>query len=906
MNAESNGYMDFKRIWVAAWLAACLSAFGAEGDAALPGQFAQAAAKVQRSETTQGLAKAGRIHASHSRSFRLEPPSADLAELLLGRSFKGMPLKVGFGRDMAGLTSNLETASALEWERRPAGALVAAVDVSSTSAASLRAAIRVENLPATALLRVQAPGSDEIFEVSGEDINAALARNLEAGEKGPDARLYWSPLIEGDAMSIEVQLAPGTDPLDLRISIPQLSHLVTSAAKDFTVVEKSSSSCEIDAMCSVSTWGSQMNAVARMVFSSGGGTYICTGTLLADQDSAGSTPYFLSANHCISTQTSASSLTTYWFYRSSACNSTTIGPYKQLAGGAALLYASTETDTSFMRLNATPPAGAVYAGWFAGATPGVGTLATALHHPQGDWLKISNGRVNGYLTCAAPTSNGFTCDSASSSGSTFYDIGWTTGITEPGSSGSGLFRSDGVLIGQLYGGSGDCTTPGDDVYGRFDVAYNASLKSWLSGQTLSVAKSGTGSGSVTSAPAGINCGTTCSASFTTGTSVTLSAAPVSGSVFAGWSGACTGTGSCVVAMSSAKSVTASFAIGTATLSVSTSGSGVVTSIPAGINCGSTCSASFNLGTTVTLSAVPAVNMAFTGWSGSCSGVGSCIVTMSGARAVTASFATIPSSTPITATLSNMSTRGQVLTGNDVMIAGFVIGGAGSKTVAIVATGPSLAAYGIANPLANPTLTLVRSSDQAIIATNDNWGSAANAAQIQASGFAPPSSLEPAILMNLAPGAYTAVVSGAGGGTGTALVAVYEVDHPEVPLVNVSTRGQVLTGNDVMIGGFVIQGSGAQTVVVTAKGPSLAAYGITNALANPTLTLVRSSDQTVLATNDNWGSAPNAAQIQASGFAPSNPLEPAILIMLPPGAYTAILSGAGGGTGTGIVAVYATQ
>jgi hypothetical protein len=109
-----------------------------------------------------------------------------------------------------------------------------------------------------------------------------------------------------------------------------------------------------------------------------------------------------------------------------------------------------------------------------------------------------------------------------------------------------------------------------------------------------------------------------------------------------------------------------------------------------------------------------------------------------------------------------------------MIAGFFIQGNEPKTVAIVGTGPSLAAYGIANPLANPTLTLVRSSDQAVIATNDNWGSAANASQIQASGFAPPNSLEPAILVTLQPGAYTAILSGAGGGTGTGIVAVYAV------------------------------------------------------------------------------------------------------------------------------------
>jgi len=201
------------------------------------------------------------------------------------------------------------------------------------------------------------------------------------------------------------------------------------------------------------------------------------------------------------------------------------------------------------------------------------------------------------------------------------------------------------------------------------------------------------------------------------------------------------------------------------------------------------------------------------------------------------------------------------------------------------------------------LTLVRSSDQAVLASIDNWQDAPNAAQLQAAGFAPPNSLEAALLVNLPPGAYTAVVQGAGGGTGVAVAAVYEVGGAEVPLANISTRGMVLTGNDVMIGGFVIQGHGPQQVAIVATGPSLAAFGIANPLANPTLTLVRSSDQAVLASIDNWQDAPNAAQLQAAGFAPSNSLEAAILATLPPGAYTAVVQGVGGGTGVAVVGVY---
>jgi len=177
------------------------------------------------------------------------------------------------------------------------------------------------------------------------------------------------------------------------------------------------------------------------------------------------------------------------------------------------------------------------------------------------------------------------------------------------------------------------------------------------------------------------------------------------------------------------------------------------------------------------------------------------------------------------------------------------------------------------------------------------------AQIRASGFAPSNSLESAILITLAPGAYTALVSGAGGVTGVGLVEVYEVDRPDVPLINVSTRGQVSTGGDVMIGGFVIQGEGSQTVVVTAKGPSLGDFGVANFLANPTLTLVRASDGAVVASNDDWSRGANSAQITASGFAPSKGVESAVLVTLEPGAYTAVVSGVSGATGVALVEVY---
>jgi hypothetical protein len=160
---------------------------------------------------------------------------------------------------------------------------------------------------------------------------------------------------------------------------------------------------------------------------------------------------------------------------------------------------------------------------------------------------------------------------------------------------------------------------------------------------FTVSRTGSGTGTVTSSPAGINCGATCSTTaFTLGNTVTLTATPGSFSTFAGWSGACSGTGSCVVPIDGAKSVTATFTPQTFALTVSKTGTGtgVVASSPAGINCGATCSTSFNGGTSVTLTQTPGVSSTFTGWSGACSGSGSCVLTMSAARSVTAAFGSI--------------------------------------------------------------------------------------------------------------------------------------------------------------------------------------------------------------------------------------------------------------------------
>ncbi|MBK7660146.1 MAG: hypothetical protein IPJ28_13840 [Betaproteobacteria bacterium] len=338
---------------------------------------------------------------------------------------------------------------------------------------------------------------------------------------------------------------------------------------------------------------------------------------------------------------------------------------------------------------------------------------------------------------------------------------------------------------------------------------------------------------------------------------------------------------------------------TLTVAKAGAGAGTVTSSPVGVNCGATCSALFPFNTVVTLTATPNAGNSFTGWTGNaaCAGTGTCTVTMNAAQSVTANFAA--GNAGATPRLGNISTRMQVLTGNDVLIGGFIIGGTLPKTVVVRARGPSLVPFGIANALSDPVLQLV--SGQTVLATNDDWQDAANAATLQGSGFAPSSVLESAIYTTLAPGAYTAIVTGFQNATGVGIIEVFEVDNPASPLANISTRGQVLTGNDVMIGGFIISGSSPQTVVIRARGPSLIPFGIPNALANPVLQLF--SGATQLAMNDNWQSDPSAAAVQAAGFAPASTLEAAMRVTLAPGAYTVIVTGAGGGTGVGIVEVF---
>ncbi|MEP6699068.1 MAG: matrixin family metalloprotease [Verrucomicrobiota bacterium] len=251
-------------------------------------------------------------------------------------------------------------------------------------------------------------------------------------------------------------------------------------------------------------------------------------------------------------------------------------------------------------------------------------------------------------------------------------------------------------------------------------------------------------------------------------------------------------------------------------------------------------------------------------------------------------------------LANISTRLRVGVGDSVLIGGFIISGTVAKQVIFRATGPSLAGAGIAGALADPTLE-VRDSTGALIASNDNWQTSAQASQIASSGLAPTNSLESAIIATLAPGSYTAIVQGRNSSTGVGLVEGYEIGTEAAKLANIATRGRVGTGDDVLIGGIIISGSTSKSVLIRAIGPSLANY-INGALLDPVLEL-RNSSGSVVATSDNWNTSSQYSQIVASGLAPADSRESAIAATLSPGSYTAIVNGAANTTGVALVEVY---
>ena len=382
-------------------------------------------------------------------------------------SSHGGPTRIGIAR-RASAESDAPAVAALHWVAAPGGT-VARLELHSRDALALRVGLRPDVLDDRVELRFagsDAPGR-VVAAMSGREINAL---------RGADG-VFWTPSTDGETQLIEIFRPDAVPSGAVQVATPMLSHLVTNSRNDFKMIEKigESGSCNVDTSCRIAELGPRFvdakNAVAHMQYVRGGSTYICTGTLLADTDPATQVPYFYTANHCFATGTGApvasqmqevaSTLNTFWNYEATSCSSGVATPRTQLSGGAAYLYSDSGTDAMLLRLNDAAPPGAFFAGWTAAPLQG-GSAVLAIHHPRGDAKKVSSG------------------EHVSSSG-TLHRVGWRSGTTEGGSSGSALFTLGAAgyeLRGGLYGGAASCANAASfsnpsnrDEYSRFDVVF---------------------------------------------------------------------------------------------------------------------------------------------------------------------------------------------------------------------------------------------------------------------------------------------------------------------------------------------------------------------------------------------------------------------------------------------------
>ncbi len=386
------------------------------------------------------------------------------------RQRKGV--QIGMARKLATEGATTAASPVLQW-RTVSGGAVARARISSPDALAVRVGLQVKQLHPDVELRFA--GSDAPGDVV-EVITAGRAQSL-ADAQG----IYWSPSTDGQTQWIEIYRPAHVVASRARLSAPQIAHLIANSRNDFKIVEKigESGSCNVDAVCRVAELGERysraLRSVAHMQFvtqdSSGqSGVYICTGTLLNDTNQATQTPYFYSAHHCISTQAEASTLNTFWGYEATTCGGGVAAATRRLSGGATYLYSDANTDALLLRLNDAAPAGVEFSGWDSAAIP-ASSAVLAIHHPRGDVKKVSSGQ---HIPAASDAwENG---------------VGWSSGTTEGGSSGSALFTlaSDGYrLRGGLHGGNASCANSGNlsntqnrDYYSRFDVVF-PSISKWL-------------------------------------------------------------------------------------------------------------------------------------------------------------------------------------------------------------------------------------------------------------------------------------------------------------------------------------------------------------------------------------------------------------------------------------------
>lgn len=385
-------------------------------------------------------------------------------------------LQIGINREIRDELPGMSN-PVLEWTNASGGGKLAKLVVSSPGAKALRVGLNVRALPAGAELRFA--GSADLQKATG------MATAEEIRKLRRDSPVYWTALTEGEQQVIEIYLPDGASTTAVKIEVDSASHILGSPSDGFkeASLAKAAGTCNRNTICEPQTAGlvNAKNAVAKMIYTAGCGSggslasCLCTGTLLNDNDASSQTPYFYSANHCISTQTEANTLNTIWFYEGATCGAIIPGASVTLPGGATLLFRDEQRDVLLLRLKQNAPTGAFFSGWDPNTLTAT-TSVTALHHPQGDIKKISLGSMMGFTNLSE------------FSGQSYATMGWTLGTTEGGSSGSGVFtqaNGEYFLRGGLYGGTASCANAGDlnnlnnrDYYSRLDQAYG-SLRPYL-------------------------------------------------------------------------------------------------------------------------------------------------------------------------------------------------------------------------------------------------------------------------------------------------------------------------------------------------------------------------------------------------------------------------------------------
>jgi hypothetical protein len=418
------------------------------------------------------------------------------AETVAQRRMRAPPIgpqEIGLGRSLSPSASKVVDGASLAWSDLEDGGKLAVVRIRSPGAQATRGGAKIYAMPDAAEIVFFAPDRPEaeMFRVTGAEINATLARDRAQRDADDEASvLYWTPIVPGEVLGIEIYLPPGVAPSELRAGMEIVSHvyetMVASASCPFGVGMGCSERCNLDASCYHDSWGQVIPAVAKMAFTTeSGATSVCTGTLVTDQDPDTQVPYFLTARHCIATQAVASTLQTYWFFESGGCSGATPRGYRVVTGGSVLLDTLPEVDVTLLRLTQPPPEGVTMAGWDADTVP-LGRSVSGIHHPSGDMKKVSFGVVTALEFCELPTvgvpsfpEGSFFCNPAADGG--YWRVTYADGTTEGGSSGSGVFlHGSGKLVGTLTGGNASCSNQGgSNFYGRFDLAYRNGLSRWL-------------------------------------------------------------------------------------------------------------------------------------------------------------------------------------------------------------------------------------------------------------------------------------------------------------------------------------------------------------------------------------------------------------------------------------------